>query len=76
MLWRRELEKLTRFRLVVQVDVLLVGQVSGEILLEFVQHLRRVLSDTTCSVVHETLPISAEAFFSKRGQYNSNVILN
>lgn len=58
-----------------KVGILPVGQVSPDALDWITQGLVKIFPDTICSIIDEVMPLPAEAFEKRRGQYNSSVIL-
>jgi archaemetzincin len=56
--------------------VLPVGQVNQNFLSKLCKELKDTFSDSTCSLIKETFPLSVKAFDKQLSQYDANFILN
>ncbi len=59
-----------------KIGLLPVGQVNHTFLSALCKKLTNIFSDLICTVINESGALTEQAFDKKRGQYDSNVILN
>jgi archaemetzincin len=58
-----------------KIGLLPVEQVNHSFLSKICQELTKIFTNSTCTVIGESLKVSEKAYDKERGQYNSNVIL-
>ena len=69
-------ETLLRFRILIKIGILCIGNVDSTIIERVIQNLGEIFPDVKCQRIPYNIPIPQETFDFHRNQYRSDMILN